>query len=232
MIRCGMPPFLECSSRGDKRFSAFYARLEAYDNQTIESIYQAAKVFEGGVTGLSIKQAKGKACINHKEVSALYRQLWTTYFQENPELLKVIHEYRGFSDMFGQMGHVCQATEVYRIWVQMMLSGTKRAMEEYSHLIANVRSDPYDVYCGRGSEWGNVYTHIKDLPGTIWVSNVHEAIAQYRCDFIQKLEDPAFVAKVYGLRGKVLGCYCKGKHLCHTAVIAGCANGDWILTKI
>ena len=71
MIRCGMPPFLECSSRGDKRFSAFYARLEAYDNQTIESIYQAAKVFEGGVTGLSIKQAKGKACINHKEVAAL-----------------------------------------------------------------------------------------------------------------------------------------------------------------
>ncbi len=60
MIRCGMPPYLECSSKGDKRFSAFYARLEAYDSQTIESIYQAAKVFDGGVTGLSIEHAKGK----------------------------------------------------------------------------------------------------------------------------------------------------------------------------
>lgn len=45
MIRHGKAPFLECSSRGDKRFSAFYAFLQTGD--TIESIYQSSKMFDG-----------------------------------------------------------------------------------------------------------------------------------------------------------------------------------------
>ena len=42
MIKHGNPPYLECSSRGDKRFSAFYARIKG---KTIEEIYQSAKIF-------------------------------------------------------------------------------------------------------------------------------------------------------------------------------------------
>jgi len=38
----GRAPFLECSSRGDKRFSAFYARVNGC---SIEEQYQAAKIF-------------------------------------------------------------------------------------------------------------------------------------------------------------------------------------------
>ena len=50
MIKHGTAPFWECSSKGDKRFSAFYARV---DGRSIEEQYQAAKIFEDGSTGLT-----------------------------------------------------------------------------------------------------------------------------------------------------------------------------------
>ena len=115
MIKHGEAPYLECSSRGDKRFSAFYARLKAYDNRSIEEIYQAAKVFEDGSTGLSWRQAKGRKPVNIDEVRRLYSYLWDMYIIENPELLQVLLDASGVSDMFGQKGHQCQATELWRI---------------------------------------------------------------------------------------------------------------------
>lgn len=60
MIRHGVAPFLECSSKGDKRFSAFCATAVGYDGRTIEQVYQAAKVFDDGSTGLSWRAAKGE----------------------------------------------------------------------------------------------------------------------------------------------------------------------------
>lgn len=48
MIRVGNAPYLECSSRGDKRFSAFYARIKSLGYKSIEELYQAKKVFANG----------------------------------------------------------------------------------------------------------------------------------------------------------------------------------------
>ena len=115
MIKHGEAPYLECSSRGDKRFSAFYARLKIYDNRSIEEIYQARKVFEDGSTGLTWRQAKGRKPVNIDEVRRLYSYLWDMYIIENPELLQVLLGASGVSDMFGQKGHQCQATELWRI---------------------------------------------------------------------------------------------------------------------
>lgn len=112
MIRHGKAPFLECSSRGDKRFSAFFARV---DGRTIEEQYQAAKVFADGSTGLPWRQAKGRQAVNQKEVAALYARLWDCYIEQHKELLAVLKKASGLSDMFGQPGHVCQATELWRI---------------------------------------------------------------------------------------------------------------------
>jgi hypothetical protein len=42
MIQHGAAPFLECSSRGDRRFSAFAARIKRRANKSIEEIYQGA----------------------------------------------------------------------------------------------------------------------------------------------------------------------------------------------
>lgn len=115
MIYHGKPPFLECSSAGDKRFSAFYARIKGRGNRTIEEMYQAAKVFSCGATGLSIKEAKGLKPINGPEVRALYACLWDEYITENPDLLPVLRAASGLSDRFGRRGSVCQATELWRI---------------------------------------------------------------------------------------------------------------------
>lgn len=121
MLKFGSEPYLECSSRGDKRFSAFYARIEGGVPgspviKSIEDWYQGAKVFEDGSTGLDWRQAKGRKPVNVEEVRWWYSYFWDVYFARNPELLDVIKEYNGFSDIYGQEGHACQAEEVYRIW--------------------------------------------------------------------------------------------------------------------
>jgi hypothetical protein len=112
MIKHGQAPYLECSSRGDRRFSAFYAQV---NGRSIETIYQASKIFEDGSTGLSWKQAKGRRATNMAECARLYSALWDQYIAEHPELLSVLLNASGVSDIFGQSGHCCQATELWRI---------------------------------------------------------------------------------------------------------------------
>lgn len=115
MIRHGEAPYLECSSKGDKRFSAFHARIRRRQNQTIEVLYQAAKVFGDGITGLSVREAKGHRPINEEECRKFYSQLWDEYIAENQHLISVLVTATGLSDIFGQEGHACQATELWRI---------------------------------------------------------------------------------------------------------------------
>ena len=112
MIRHGIAPFLECSSRGDKRFSAFYAKI---NGKSIEERYQAIKIFPGGITGLSWREAKGRRAINQEEAARFYSYLWDLYIQKNPELLPILKAASGLSDMFGKPGSCCQATELWRI---------------------------------------------------------------------------------------------------------------------
>lgn len=115
MIQHGQPPYLECSSKGDKRFSAFYARIERRGGKSIEELFQAAKRFSDGSTGLSVKEAKGRHADNDDEVKTLYADLWDEYVSENPDLIPVLVSASGLSDIFGQDGHACQATELWRI---------------------------------------------------------------------------------------------------------------------
>lgn len=112
MIRHGEAPYLECSSKGDRRFSAFHARV---NGNSIENLYQAFKVFENGETGLSWRNAKGRKPVNIEECRQYYSRLWRKYIRANPMLLLVLKEATGLSDIFGQDGSVCQATELWNI---------------------------------------------------------------------------------------------------------------------
>ena len=129
MLKYGQAPFLECSSKGDKRFSAFYAVV---NGRSIEDQYQAAKVFEDGSTGLSWRQAKGKKAVNQQECSALYAKLWDQYIQEHPELHEALVSSTGVSDMFGQSGHCCQATELWRIRCESRFCGDRTQIQNRS----------------------------------------------------------------------------------------------------
>lgn len=115
MIRIGKHPFLECSTRGDRRFSAFCAHISRRANRSIEEIYQAAKRFPDGSTNLTWREAKGRHPVNIDEIKQLYSTLWDEYIAENPELLIVLQQASGLSDMFGQRGHQCQVLELWRI---------------------------------------------------------------------------------------------------------------------
>jgi hypothetical protein len=144
MIKHGEEPYLECSSKGDKRFSAFYARIKARDNKSIEELYQAFKVFEDGSTGLGWKEAKGKKAVNQKEAAEFYSILWNEYIFENRDLIEVIINASGLSDIFGQEGHCCQATELWRIRNQMIgMRNDFRA--RYLQRVANIQ----DYFLGK-----------------------------------------------------------------------------------
>jgi hypothetical protein len=121
----GKPPYLECSSAGDKRFSAFFARVKSHGNATIEEVYQGAKEFRNAdgskSSGYSVKEAKGHRPANYREITNLYSHLWDDYMMENPHLLVVLKQVTGLSDRFGRPGSVCQATELWRIRNSWML---------------------------------------------------------------------------------------------------------------
>lgn len=82
--------------------------------------------------------------------------------------------------------------------------------------------EPYDVYIGRGSIFGNPYTHVRSQHRTIAVSSRDEAIARYK-RWVLGLESVAFATRptrdqVLALRGKRLGCHCKPEN-CHGDVL-------------
>ena len=76
----------------------------------------------------------------------------------------------------------------------------------------------YDVYIGRGSVWGNRWTHLKDraTKAEFVVDTREEAIEKYT-EWL--LSQPDLVARAKKeLTGKILGCYCKPK-ACHGDVL-------------
>ena len=107
---------LECSSKGDKRFSALYALVEIKGvTESIESWYQNSKRnLKGEVAG------KGKPVAyminpfngNQLNVNCLtdfYNTLWIRYFIAHPELLKYAKTFDTFTDMFRGKCVNCQA---------------------------------------------------------------------------------------------------------------------------
>jgi hypothetical protein len=74
--------------------------------------------------------------------------------------------------------------------------------------VVNLNKEDYDVFIGRGSKWGNPFTHIKDklTLATHIVETREEAIEKYR-EYI--LKNKELMNSLDELDGKVLGCYCK-----------------------
>lgn len=76
--------------------------------------------------------------------------------------------------------------------------------------IVHCKKEPYDVYIGRPSKWGNPFTH-KDDGETLakyTVSSREEAVESYR-DWIENGEGKHLLKDLPELKGKTLGCWCK-----------------------
>lgn len=99
----------ECSSKGDKRFSAFYARINRLGNRSIEDLYQVE------LKGYSsIKEGKGKPGkkFSYDKQEFGYERLWFGYLQENPHLVDELLEItktKELTDMFAKPNSINQA---------------------------------------------------------------------------------------------------------------------------
>lgn len=85
-------------------------------------------------------------------------------------------------------------------------------------VVVNKYKESYDIYIGRGSYWGNPYTHIKgkSTKAAYIVDTREEAILKYK-EYLRELykqDKDTFMKELESLSGKTLGCFCKPKS-CH-----------------
>lgn len=87
---------------------------------------------------------------------------------------------------------------------------------------------PYDVYIGRGSKWGNPFTHRDGTKAEFKVESREEAIEGFRNWFVNQHD---LLADLHELKGKTLCCFCKPAG-CHGDVLSEFANNltviDWL----
>lgn len=81
--------------------------------------------------------------------------------------------------------------------------------------VVHCKKEPFDVYIGRGSKWGNPFSHKDGTTALIRVQTREQAIEGYR-QWIKT--QPELLASLSELKGKILGCWCKPK-ACHGDVL-------------
>lgn len=90
--------------------------------------------------------------------------------------------------------------------------------------VVNINSgEKYDIYIGRGSKWGNPFTHREGTSAIVKVSSREEAIECYK-NYIEATPELLQAAKKE-LKGKILGCHCVPLP-CHGEVLLKIANEE------
>jgi hypothetical protein len=84
-----------------------------------------------------------------------------------------------------------------------------------SKYVVHCKREPYDVYIGRPSIWGNPFEIGKD-------GSRRKVIQRYRTYILGNAE---LLALLPTLKGKVLGCWCAPQE-CHGDVLADLANNE------
>lgn len=79
--------------------------------------------------------------------------------------------------------------------------------------VVHCKREPYDVYIGRGSKWGN--------PFKIGIDGTRAEVIVKYCDYIAT--QPHLLAALPEIKGNVLGCWCH-PHACHGDVLAELAD--------
>jgi len=77
--------------------------------------------------------------------------------------------------------------------------------------VVHVRKEPYDVYIGRPSIWGNPYSHKSGTSAKYKVATKKQAVQKYK-EYLKS--NPLLLSRLHELKGKRLGCWCK-PGLCH-----------------
>ena len=87
--------------------------------------------------------------------------------------------------------------------------------------VVHCKKEEFDVYVGRGSKWGNPYSHKEGTLAEEVVGSRAEAVKKYE-EYLLSNED--LMRDLPELKGKTLGCWCKPKS-CHGDILLKYANG-------
>lgn len=138
-----MKKILECHSKGDVRFSPFFARVKAFGVvDTIENLYQTSKVFvryDELIRPIDWREAKrlqkkppqGEGLPRWPEfvlpngvwapvkfhVFGWYSSLWVKYLDAHPELVEFAKDFDDYHDPFKGNFPLCQA-DCVRLYVK------------------------------------------------------------------------------------------------------------------
>ena len=113
---------LECSSKGDKRFSALYAKVifdDEYDS--IEHHYQKCK---RKYNGSEVKKGEKPdyIIINQYKLpinflSPFYKYLWFIYLESHKDLVKYASAFDSFTDMFKGKNTINSQADVIKEYI-------------------------------------------------------------------------------------------------------------------
>jgi hypothetical protein len=81
--------------------------------------------------------------------------------------------------------------------------------------VVHFKKEEYDIYIGRGSKWGNPFSHKDGTLAQFKVNARKEAIEGYEAWI--KTQDH-LMGSLQELKGKTLGCWCKPQS-CHGDVL-------------
>ena len=91
--------------------------------------------------------------------------------------------------------------------------------------VVHCKLEPYDIYIGRPSPFGNPFSHKQGTKAQFLVGSVKEAIDEFRKYVLIR---PELIEKIkQECTGKTLGCWCKFKlnNPCHGDVIVEICDG-------
>jgi hypothetical protein len=99
--------------------------------------------------------------------------------------------------------------------------------------LVHCNKEPYDVYIGRPSKFGNPFTHIKNKEtlAEFVVGSRKEALEKYR-EYI--LNNQELLDSLHELDGKILGCWCfdenspSDEYVCHGQILIELINSEKI----
>lgn len=83
--------------------------------------------------------------------------------------------------------------------------------------IVHCKKEPFDVYIGRPSKWGNPYSHLEKSSSKYKTNTREEAINKYK-EWITNGDGKHLLNDLHELDGKILGCWCKPKS-CHGDIL-------------
>lgn len=88
-------------------------------------------------------------------------------------------------------------------------------MDSFRTIVVNKYREDYDVYIGRGTIWGNPFSHKQNTKAAIVVNSREDAIERFERYLLGR---PELLMEIESLQGKILGCTCKPLS-CHGDVI-------------